>query len=233
MRRCIVTYAEGAHEELLDISLPLYKEFAARHDYDIIVGEKVVARPAAWNKVPLLTDALRKYDEVVWFDCDLIITDLSEDFPPMAQASCHSLVRHFGMCGEVPNSGVWRLTRGAISLLHNILSLEVFWDHGWWEQAALMTLMGYTVPPQDSEFKYTKCRCVHPTLWHRQCQFMRVKWNSHPNYRADRPKIVHCSYWDMQQRVEVMRALVKDPTFNYPKIYPPKSREDRDYDEPQ
>ena len=46
---------------------------------------------------------------------------------------------------------------------------------------------------------------------------MRVAWNSHPNYRAEKPRIVHCSYVSMLQRIEVMQALVKDPTFDYPK----------------
>lgn len=224
--KCIVTYAEGAHEELLDISLPTYRAFAERHGYDLVVGGKMTDLPAAWNKVPLLLAALSHYETVVWFDCDLIVVDPSEDFPPMVsdptagaytQDRVHSLVRHFELGSEVPNSGVWRLRRGTETLLYDMLKLEVFHDHGWWEQAALMTLMGYTVPPQGSVFSRTKCRCVYQTKWHRECQFMRIAWNSHPGYRADKPRIVHCSYPDMSQRIEVMRALVRDPEFPYPK----------------
>lgn len=235
--RCIVTYAAGAHEELLDVSLPTYKAFAQRHGYDMLVGGKMTDLPPAWNKVPLLLEALAQYTEAVWFDCDLVVVDPSEDFPAMhsdsargvyTQDSVHSMVRHFEDNSEVPNSGVWRLTRAALPLLEKMLELEVFRDHGWWEQAALMTLMGYTVPPQGSEFPKTKCRCVYPTRWHRDCQFMRVKWNSHPNYRADCPRIVHCSYPHMLQRIEVMRALVRDPVFDYPRY----DKDDNKTDEP-
>lgn len=215
MSKCIVTYAAGAHEELLDISLPTYMAFADRHGYELHVGRKVTDMPPAWNKVPLLQEALTRHEEAVWFDCDLVVVDPSEDFPPL-QAS-HSLVRHFERNSEVPNSGVWRLGQSAEPLLREMLKLTVFWDHGWWEQAALMTLMGYSVPPQGSDFSETKCRCVHSTRWHKDCQFMRVQWNSHPNYRAEKPRIVHCSYPDMLQRVEVMRALVRDSAFDYPK----------------
>ena len=219
MKRCIVTYAEGAHEELLDISLPRYKEFALRHGYDCEVGTKINADvPPAWNKIHLLLNLFNNedYDEVVWFDCDLVIVNQDNDFPPLEKM--HSLVRHFEKGSEVPNSGVWRLKCGMdiVSLLHKILDLEVFLNHGWWEQAALMTLMGYTVPPQGSRFLDTKCRCVQPTRWYRKCQFMRVQWNSHPNYKADNPRIVHCSYPDMSQRIEVMKALMKDPHYDYP-----------------
>jgi len=77
--------------------------------------------------------------------------------------------------------------------------------------------MSYTVPPQGSSFKDTKCRNVVKTQWYNECQFMRLMWNSQPMYRADKAKIVHCSYPNMVQRLEVMRALVADPQYNYPR----------------
>lgn len=221
MKRAIVTYAAGAHEELLDVALPTYKEFASKHGYDLIIGEKICDLPPAWNKISLLMKAFKTYDEIVWLDCDLVIVDTSEDFPTLDNTKLHSLVRHFEDSSEIPNSGVWRLRKfnGLYSedLLVDISSLEVFRNHGWWEQAALMTLMGYTVPPEGSDFKKTKCRNVVQTKWYNNCQFMRLCWNSHPNYRAEKPKIVHCSYQDMPRRLEVMRALVKDPNYDYPR----------------
>ena len=231
MKRCIITYAEGAHEELLEVALPTYKKFAHSHSYELVFGEKKCNLPSAWNKIPLLIDALKYYEEVVWFDCDLIIVNPTDDFDPITsdvtkgiftQNKLHSMVRHFEDNSEVPNSGVWRLRRSCDDLssgelLHHISLLEVFTNHGWWEQAALMTLMGYTVPSEGSEFSRTKCKNVNRTKWYNSCQFMRLCWNSHPNYRAENPRIVHCSYPNMVQRIEVMRELVKDPTYNYPR----------------
>ena len=216
-RRAIVTYAAGAHEELLDVALPTYKDFAVRHGYDVVVGEKMTDRPPAWNKIPPMLDALCRYEQVVWFDCDLVVVDPTYDFPPIRPESFHALVRHFEHNSEVPNTGVWRAGREVAPLLRQASELEVFEDHGWWEQAAIMTLMGYCVPPQGHVFADTHCRCVRPTRWYAGCEFMRLCWNSHPNYRADRPRIVHCSYTNMQERLEVMRALVRDPAFDYPR----------------
>lgn len=234
MSKTIITYAAGAHEELLDVALPTYKTFALRHGYDVVVGEKKCDLPPAWNKIPLLLDALDHYDEVVWFDCDLVVVDPSEDFPPLqsdpkagtfTQPKLHALVRHFEDHSEVPNSGVWRLRSrcdelGVVGkvLLREMLDLEVFTNHGWWEQAALLTLMGYTVPPEGSHFPDTKCKCVRPTRWYESCQFMRLCWNSHPNYRADHPRVVHCSYPRMGERLEIMRALARDPHYSYPRF---------------
>ena len=221
MNRCIVTYAAGAHEELLEVALPTYRAFAERHRYDLHVGNKLTDLPPAWNKVPLLLCALQRYDEVVWFDCDLIVVDPTDDFPPIDKGNgrtyYHSLVRHFEDNSEVPNSGVWRLTKECVPLLEKLLELEVFRNHGWWEQAALLTMMGYSVPPEGSHFPDTKCHNKCQTRWYLACNFMRLRWNSHPNYRAENPRIVHCSYPQMQQRLDVMRELVRDPSYPYPR----------------
>ena len=227
MKRCIVTYADGAHEELLDVALPTYRAFAEKHGYDLLVTrgkmpdhliDDDVGIPSQWNKIPLLLDALERYDEAVWFDCDLVVVDPIQDFPPLnAMEHSHSLVRHYAWQSEVPNTGVWRVNKSVDVLLRQMSQLTVFRDHGWWEQAALMTLMGYTVPTQGSDFRDTKCKNVVQTQWYNACQFMRLCWNSHPNYRADHPRIVHCSYPDMARRLEVMRALVKDPDYDYPR----------------
>jgi len=225
VKRAIVTYAAGAHQELLDVALPTYKDFAQRHGYDIIVGERMTAMPPAWNKIPLLIDVLGKYDAVVWFDCDLVVVNPTDDFPPMRDGTYHALVRHFEDYSEIPNSGVWRVDKYILPLLHKMDGLEVFEHHGWWEQAALMTLMGYCVPPEGSHYPDTRCRCVRPTKWYTTCDFMRLVWNSHPNYRADKPRVVHCSYPDMPRRLEVMRALVKDPTYDYPRYENEKAEE--------
>jgi hypothetical protein len=217
MNRAIVTYAAGGHEELLEVALPAYRAFAERHGYDVIIGSKVFDLPPAWNKIPLMLQLLQCCDEVVWLDCDLVIVNPADDFPSLEPIYSHSLVRHFENHSEIPNSGVWRVNQRAIPLLEGILNLKVFTDHGWWEQAALMTLMGYTVPPEGSKFPETKCRNVVRTRWYEECQFMRLSWNSHPMYRSESPRIVHCSYPNMTQRIEVMRELVRNPSFDYPR----------------
>ena len=217
MNKAIITYAAGEHAKLLEISRPTFQRFADAHGYDLLVGEKKCDRPGAWNKVPLLLEALQRYEIAVWFDADLVVVDASEDFPFIgsqgSQNPVHALVRHFSYMSEIPNSGVWILTRAAIPLLEQMWTLEVFMNHGWWEQAALMTCMGYSVPPEGTMFDRTCCRCVYPK-W--VPQWLRVEWNSHPNYRADKPRIVHCSYQDWTVRVSTMSELVVSAEYRYP-----------------
>lgn len=216
MNKCIVTYAAGEHCKLLEIALPTFKRFADKHGYDFLVGDKQCDRPPAWNKIPLLATALKAYESVLWFDADLVIVDDSEDIPAVPPEYSHAMVRHFESGSEVPNSGMWFLRPACLPLLESLWSLEVFMNHGWWEQAALLTLMGYTVPPEGSDFRKTKCRCVWPTTWRDKVQFLPLEWNAHPNCRGEVSRIVHCSYKDMEQRIEVMRELVNNPGYNYP-----------------
>lgn len=235
MKRAIVTYAEGAHEELLEISLPGFRDFAHRHGYELLIGNHTGKNslPPAWLKLEFLRQALESHQEAVWFDADLIIVNPLDDLPALDYGWLHAMVRHFEGGSEVPNSGVWHLRREcmaggprAIDLLHKVSELEVFINHGWWEQAALLTLMGYTVPPEGSHFPDTKCRSVQKTKWYNCCRFLRLAWNSHPNYRSSTPRIVHCSYPAMTERIEVMRALVKDPHYQYPRYDAPKQQKD-------
>lgn len=236
--RAIITYAADGHEELLDVSLPTYEEFARRHGYDVILGKKMTDLPPAWNKIFLLAEYITDYEEVVWFDSDLVVVNADADFPPLGDDKMHAMVRHFENYSEVPNSGVWRLCKSkkycglyATDLIVNILALEVFKNHGWWEQAALMTLMGYTVPPEGSRFPDTRCKNVVKTPWYNACMFMRLEWNSHPMYRADKPRIVHCSYPQMDVRLDVMRELVKNPGYNYPKYVVEKPKDEKEEQE--
>ncbi len=231
MTKAIVTYAAGMHQNLLDIALPRFREYADKHGYKLIIGDKLCDRPGGWNKIPLLIDAFvfGKHEHVLWLDCDLVITDTSMDVMSVVdgfkRGMCHSLVRHFTSASEVPNSGVWLLRKDALPLLERIWELTVFTNHGWWEQAALMTLLGYSVPPEGSVFDRTKCRVVHASEWHARCHFLRCEWNSHPNYRADKPRIVHCSYPDMAMRIETMQKLVEDAEYDYP-AWPKEAKEE-------
>src|SRR3990167_8024976 len=100
MTRCIVTHASGPHEELLPISEPGFRDFAQRHGYDFVVGEKLTDRPPAWNKVYLILEMLAKYSDVLWLDADLVIVDPSQDLPVKPSATM-AMVRHFSAMSEV------------------------------------------------------------------------------------------------------------------------------------
>jgi hypothetical protein len=58
-----------------------------------------------------------------------------------------ALVTHDTHCGQVPNTDVWLVRRPMVPVLERVWSMTQYLHHGWWEQAALMDLMGYQVGP--------------------------------------------------------------------------------------
>lgn len=94
---------------------------------------------------------LQFYDTVIWVDCDAIICNPGPDIR-------NSLVGEYPMYlvnqewGNIPNTGVWVLKRNPKTkeILNKIWKNTKFLDHPWWEQAALMDLMGYTFKSDDN-----------------------------------------------------------------------------------
>ena len=199
MRRALVSLATGPHRELLDIAWPSFEEFADRHGYELIEAETQAARPPSWWKIPVLHDLLTRYGEVLWVDADVVIVDPTEDLsvPPGAW---QAVVAHHTGDGEVPNLGVWLARRMMLPVLERIWGMTEFLEHPWWEQAAMVTLLGYggtpLKPAQPSELRDRTC-------------FLGPEWNRHKN------DVTGCGHVRFQHatmhtdRAAVMRAWAK------------------------
>jgi hypothetical protein len=197
--RALVTFAVGEHRKLLDLSAPRFRRYADEHGYDLIVDPPpVLIRPASWYKVPALLAALDRYDEALWLDADIVICDLSRDLadevPPTAW---QALVRHHTPDGEVPNGGVWYVRPAIKPTLRAIWAHDSYLNHGWWEQAALLDLLGYQHHP---------ARLVEPSELYQHTHWLGLEWNSHEqNDRHPRPAFAHATAGNLDWRTAVMR----------------------------
>jgi hypothetical protein len=213
--KAIVSFAEGEnYTSLLKVALPSFYRYANRHSYDLIVpshkyvldachkyGWKYGERPVSWLKVPILRSLLKKYDVVLWLDCDVIITkidiDIAENF--IDTGNIQSFVVHRTGEGFIPNMGIWLLNNSADSLLDNIWNQTQFINHCWWEQRANMHVMNWHQHKQDqtslTEFglkslelpyewnvhkvdfryynDYTFGRFLHATQWPNRLEMMK------------------------------------------------------------
>jgi hypothetical protein len=143
MKRAIATFGIGKCEAMLNIALPSYQAFAKRHGYDLFTATVVEnERPPAWYKVPMLQGLLSEYDEVLWLDADTVIVDGREDMqvPP---EYWQAVVTQRTDEGEIPNLGVWLVRKAMLPVLKQAWELTEFINHVWWENAAIMALMGY------------------------------------------------------------------------------------------
>jgi hypothetical protein len=201
MRRALVTFATGEHERLLEVALPTMRRYADRHGYDLLADPPPpIRRPPSWLKIPLLQKALRSYDEVLWLDADLVVVDDRVDVADEIDVdSYHAMVRHHTADGEVPSCGVWLLRKPMLGWLARAWVKTEYLDHGWWEQAALLDLLGY-------EHRTRPCRHVRETSLYRHTHWLELEWNSHE--QSDRhpdPRFAHATAGGLAWRLEVMR----------------------------
>lgn len=191
-------------------TLPLMEDYAIKHGMAFCcVNLSSGGTPASWVKVPNIGTALRDYDRVLWVDADVVVLRSGENIlDEMPDDAWQAVVEHETECGIVPNCGVWLVTREMIP------TLQLVWDkmrpgflnHPWWEQAAMLSLMGYEVAlPPYSTF-------VGATELHDRTHFLSQKWNHHP---ADKravaaPAFVHVTQYP--DRLGEIRSLCAHAT---------------------
>jgi len=160
-------------------------------------------RPPAWAKVPLLANLLRCYDLVAWVDADALIVDGSHDLAAELRPRKHLyLVEHAHPSGQTTaNTGVMMLrsSRWSRRLLQQVWMQLDLVEHRWWENAALMRLLGYRVEPEHASRERRLPRRV---------RLLDPAWNSIPHWVASpAPRIVHFAGLPLEERLERMRDL--------------------------
>ena len=208
--RAIVTLGSGVQSELLDITRATRKEYASRHGYEVVEDTRVLApgRPPSWGKISLLRSLMetRKYDTIVWLDADTVIVDPQDDIG--TELDCGrpiQFVSHYYDGHDFPNAGVLVLHRSpiVIEMLAKLWDATPFIDHRWWDNAAMLSLLGYKTEGVISKFE--------STIYDEYVGQLSLKWNSINQTMAEAPAIVHLAGWDNQLRVAVMKELVQKP----------------------
>jgi hypothetical protein len=209
--KALCSIGAGPHEALLAVSEPTFRAYADRHGYDVITSTEVDrARPPAWAKVPLIRDALDRYDLVLWIDADAVIVDDREDIAAELRPDAQlGLVRHRRDGELIPNTGVmlWRSGDFSRALLDRVWASKRYLNHPWWENAALLDALGYTVPRfnRADRLLRRRLRATQPTPG---VQFLSGHWNWSYLDRAENPRIIHCLGVPVEQRLRDMQAAL-------------------------
>ncbi|MDF2659980.1 MAG: hypothetical protein K0Q94_2771 [Paenibacillus sp.] len=194
-RMLVCSLAVGEpHVSCMRWMAPTARYYAGRHRMDHLLlplyhTKLDPSRPTAWSKVIVLNHMLKLYDTVMWLDADTIIVnpgvDIRSELDPLVPV--HMVAHRLGR-RTIPNTGVWvcRNDPRTFELLEAIWNHTEFVHDGWWEQAALMDLIGY-------EPRGRVCRFREPTAFTPYVRFLNEKWNSRYAAPASETYILHYS----------------------------------------
>ena len=146
-KRVIATVSIGRHEELSSLAQSNLEKYAKLHGYDISNCRNTLdsTRPPSWSKVLLILELMKNYEEIFWVDADAIILNDSLDVSSIVEEDSDlAWVYHEYENQSSPNAGVMFIrvntrTKRLFELANEQRDLD---HHPWWEQAALMRLMG-------------------------------------------------------------------------------------------
>ena len=204
--KALCTIATGPFAPLLDLSLPGFETYASRHGWELVVSDDdglARGRPPPWAKVTLLADLLRRFDLVAWLDADTLIVDGSRDLASELRfrRDLYLVEHRHEATGEVTaNTGVLMLRAGrwANRFLTAVWEQEDLAEHRWWENGAVMRLLGYRIDPQPAGRE-------RRTSWLRRVRFLDLAWNSIPHWQASpAPMIVHFAGLPLDERERAM-----------------------------
>ena len=175
-RKALASIGCGPMEKVLAVARPTFERFADRHGYDLFLSttSHSEGRPESWGKTRLMRQLLDDYDVVLWVDADAIILDDSEDPSELlAPDDYQALALLHPLDQELPCCAVWlmRSTERAKSFLDLVWTMDQYLDDRFWEQAAVLDLLGYSVHPSH---------LIAPTEWMVGTCLLGEEWNRMP-----------------------------------------------------
>lgn len=192
----------GPHEELQDIARPSLRRFATRFGYDLDLRRRLLdeRRPPAWSKIRLLRQHLDHYPIVLWIDADALVVDPRADLAAtVSRKQPIAMVAHEYGGQRVPNSGVMALRRSRITarMLDSVWAKTEYLDHKWWENAALLDLLGYDIS-HEPIVKVRRSRFDQRVNW------LGTEWNSIDASGCAQPIVRHYPGLGHSERVTRM-----------------------------
>jgi hypothetical protein len=204
-RRVLCCGGTGPYAAMMEVTGVTMIAYAHRHRWDLVFSREEAAepRPSAWNKIVLVQELLEEYPIVGWIDSDAMIVDGREDIGAELDDT-HDLYivahRDGDPPAEVINSGVFifKATDWSRRFLAAVWEQEDLIDHMWWENAAIMRLLGWDLDADPA-------RPTGDTEWTPRVKRMDGAWNSVPLFgRAPRPRINHNAGLPKQYRRAAM-----------------------------
>ncbi len=217
--RAICSLATGDYRSLLARSAVSFERYAARWGWDLVLSTEEISqgRPSSWGKLPLIRSLMDDYEWVLWLDADVVIVDLEADISREIENGKNLYVVEHSYMGylrgrperqHTANAGVMllRSCEWSRSLLDEMWARDRYIGHRWWENAALLELLGYSFDSGKLTSPTASARLVTPTAWLRRTKLINPRWNGIELDRLDRPGFVHRGFYDIETRKRQVTA---------------------------
>ena len=204
-RVVLCTAGSGPHATYVDLVRPMLDHYADRYGYDVVAYHRALqtSRPPAWDKILLLRTLLDSYDTAVWIDADAAIVRYDQDICDVADHTKQFwLTKHHYNSADQPNTGVLVLHRSpdVMRFLEQVWGQTSVIHHPWWEQAAILRLLGYDVS------RLGEAHLTAPTPWFDMVGWLPKEWNSIIEDPAEAPRIVHLAGQPADVRIAQLSA---------------------------
>ena len=180
------------------------QSWADRFGYDLDLRTELLdpCRPPAWSKVVLLRQRLKTHRIALWVDADAIVVDGSTDLSlEVTSRRPIAMVAHEYSGQRVPNTGVIALRSCATTrtLLDRLWNMTEYIHHPWWENAALLDLLGYDIR-REPIAKVRASPLDDRIVW------LDKAWNSIDLDPAAHPFVKHYPGMPFERRLAGMRS---------------------------
>jgi hypothetical protein len=196
----------GEHAELLNIGKGQLCKWASynRYQTDLRYESLDTKRPHAWSKVLLISELLNSNKFVIWVDADTVVVDPTHDISKLVcMKKPLAMVAHTYHDQWFPNTGVMaiRSTFFTRRLFKTLWRMEQFTEHKWWENGALLDLLGFDVTREPLK-RIKKDLVGHRINW------LSNSWNSMGLDPSSSPIIKHYPGVENDQRRIFMNSDV-------------------------
>jgi len=201
---CICMSYDQGFSSLGDLTSKTLRAYGKRYGFSVEINPDVlIDRHPAWHRVQYIPALFKKgYEYVLWLDADALFARYDVDIRTVINGiSDLYLVQHDHpdfRPTAVPNTGVMLIRNSAwsVDLFNTVWRMTQYLDHPWWENAALIELLGYNWLLDRSENNFNEELLSH-------ISFLPDTWNFIPSICTARdPVIVHYAGYDRAARLD-------------------------------
>lgn len=213
MKKLLLTHSDPVQKDILSITEPFMQSFAQRHGYHFQASEQEFPGFSPhWNKVFLLQQSLQNYDQVLWLDNDVLITNPDSDFPHIGEHfQALALEQDWRGIVQGPNTGVWllRKTPETFLFLEKILAIGQISDAQLHDQATISSILGFGYNDNQTN-KIKNCRHFDQDFF-LQTYWLGEMWNTLPifhNHGFATARFLHFGGMPTSRKIDMLKYTI-------------------------